>query len=54
MKKKNIIFIITFFLLILNIGISKAENIAFIDLNRIFDTSEAGKKIIKQVKKNRK
>ena len=54
MKKKNINFIITFFLLILNIGISKAENIAFIDLNRIFDTSEAGKKIIQQVKKKQK
>ena len=35
-------------------GISKAENIAFIDLNRIFDNSDAGKKIIKQVKEKQK
>ena len=54
MKKSNLIFIFYFFLLFFNVNTSKAENITFIDLNRIFDSSEAGKKIIQEVKKKQK
>ena len=54
MKIKYLFFIISLFLFFLNINISKAENIAFIDLNKIFDSSDAGKKIIKQVKEKQK
>ena len=54
MKIKYLFFIISLSLFFLNINISKAENIAFIDLNKIFDNSDAGKKIIKQVKDKQK
>ena len=54
MKIKYLFFIISLSLFFLNINISKAENIAFIDLNKIFDSSDAGKKIIKQVKEKQK
>ena len=54
MKLKNFIHILILSSIFLNFGVSKAENIAFIDLNRIFDNSEAGKKIIKQVKEKQK
>ncbi len=54
MKIKYLFFIISLSLFFLNINISKAENIAFIDLNKIFDNSDAGKKIIKQVNEKQK
>ena len=54
MKLKNLIYIFVFLLTFNNFGFSKAENLAFIDLNRIFDNSDAGKKIIKQVKEKQK
>ena len=54
MKLKNLIYICSILLIFFNINFLKAENIAFIDLNRIFDNSEAGKKIIKQVKEKQK
>ena len=49
-----LIYIFVFLLTFNNFGFSKAENLAFIDLNRIFDNSDAGKKIIKQVKEKQK
>ena len=54
MKLKNLIYISSIIIIFFNFDISKAENIAFIDLNRVFDSSEAGKKIIKQVKEKQK
>jgi Outer membrane protein len=54
MKLKNLIYISSILLIFFNSDVSKAENIAFIDLNKIFDSSEAGKKIIKQVKDKQK
>ena len=54
MKLKNLIYIFVFLLTFSNFGFSKAENLAFIDLNRVFDNSDAGKKIIKQVKEKQK
>ena len=54
MKFKYLICFFSILLIFFNFDISKAENIAFIDLNRIFDNSEAGKKIIQQVKEKQK
>ena len=54
MKSKNLIFFVSIFLIFFNFDFLKAENIAFIDLNKIFDNSDAGKKIIKQVKEKQK
>ncbi len=54
MRLKNLIYILTIVLIFFKFGVSKAESIAFIDLNKIFDNSEAGKKIIKQVEEKQK
>jgi len=54
MKRFFVIFFV-FFLMLVNSSILKAQdNIAFIDLNIIFDNSEAGKKITKEIESRKK
>ena len=53
-RKYLIFFIIIFFFLNSNSFLKAQENIAFIDLNLVFDNSQAGKKINKEVKDKRK
>ena len=49
------LFLTIIFLLFSNIGLVKAqEKIAFIDLNYIFDNSNAGKKFLKDIDNKKK
>ena len=57
--RKNVFLTFLFIFILLNINISKAQdNVAFIDLNVVFDNSKAGKeinnKVANQKKKNNK
>ena len=53
--KKNNLLLFSIFIFLINFNYLKAQdNIAFIDLNYIFDNSNAGKKIIKQIQDQQK
>tara|TARA_B100001057_G_scaffold9694_1_gene9104 strand:- start:1600 stop:2130 length:531 start_codon:yes stop_codon:yes gene_type:complete len=52
-KKHLIFFIVIFFFTNSNNLLNAQDNIAFIDLNAVFDNSQAGKKINKEVKNKR-
>ena len=55
MKKNFFVFTIFIFITLLNFNLLKAQdNIAFIDLNIVFDNSNAGKKVNKEIQDKKK